>query len=61
MLLKKLPNISFLIIYKSFIRPHLDFGDIVNDQPKIGRFCQKLESYQYNAVLPITGAITGTS
>ena len=28
-----LPCSSLLIIYKSFIRPHLDYGDIVYDQP----------------------------
>ena len=28
-----LPCFSLSIIYKSFIRPHLDYGDIVYDQP----------------------------
>ena len=28
-----LPRSSLLIIYKSFIRPHLDYDDIVYDQP----------------------------
>ena len=28
-----LPRCSLLIIYKSFIRPHLDYDDIVYDQP----------------------------
>ena len=27
-----LPRLSLLTIYKSFIRPHLDFGDIIYDQ-----------------------------
>ena len=50
-----------LTIYKSFIRPHLDYGDIVFDQPTNDSFCKKLENIQYNAALAITGAIKGTS
>ena len=50
-----------LTIYKSLVRPHLDFGDIIYDQTNNESFCQKLESYQYNAALAITGAIRGTS
>ena len=56
-----LPRQALLTIYKSFIRPHLDYGDIIYDQPNNESFCQKLESYQYNAALAITGAIRGTS
>ena len=52
---------SLLTIYKSFIRPHLDYGDVVYDQPHNETFCSKLESVQYNAALAITGAIRGTS
>ena len=26
---------SLLTIYKSFIRPHLDYGDVIYDQPVI--------------------------
>ena len=55
-----MPRQALLTIYKSFVRPHLDYGDIY-DQPKNESFCQKLESYQYNAALAITGAIRGTS
>ena len=28
-----LPRSSLLTIYKSFVRPHLDYGDIIYDQP----------------------------
>ena len=56
-----LPRQALLTIYKSIVRPHLDYGDIIYDQPKNESFCQKLESYQYNAGLAITGAIRGTS
>ena len=56
-----LPRQSLLTIYKSFIRPHLDYGDVVYDQRHNETFCSKLESGQYNAALAITGAICGTS
>ena len=56
-----LPRSSLLTIYKSFIRPHLDYGDVIFDQPYNESFCQKLETIQYIAALAITGAIRGTS
>ena len=52
-----LPRDALLTIYKSFVRPHLDYGDIIYDQPQNESFCNKLESIQYNAALAITGAI----
>ena len=48
-----LPRPSLLTIYKSFIRPHLDYGDDTYDQVYIASFQQKVESIQYNAVLVI--------
>ena len=56
-----LPRLSLLTIYKSFIRPHLDYGDIIYDQAYTASFHQKIESVQYNSALAITGAIRGTS
>ena len=56
-----LPRSGRLSIYKSFIRPHLDYGDIIYDQAYNASFHQKLELLQYNACLAITGAIRGTS
>ena len=56
-----LPRDALLTIYESFVRPHLDYGDIIYDQPQNESFCNKLESIQYNAGLAITGAIRGTS
>ena len=56
-----LPRKSLLTIYKSFIRPHFDYGDIIYDQTYNTSFHQRLESLQYNAALAITGAIRGTS
>ena len=50
-----------LTIYKSFVRPHLEYGDIIYDQPQNASFCNKLESTQYNAALAITVVIRGTS
>ena len=50
-----------ITIYKSHIRPHLDYGDIIYDQTHIDSFINKVESVQYNAALAITGAIKGTS
>ena len=50
-----------MTIYKSFVRPHLDYGDVIYDQPNNSNLSHKIESVQYNAVLAITGAIRGTS
>ena len=55
-----LPCPSLVTIYKAFIRPHLDYGDIIYDRAYNESFHQKLESIQYNAALAITGAIRGT-
>ena len=57
----RLPRQALLTIFKSFARPHLDYEDIMYDQPYNERFCQELESYQHNTALTITGAIRGTS
>ena len=56
-----LPQKSLLTIYKSFIKPHLDYGDLVYDQPSNDVFSNKLETIQYNAVLAFTGAMIGRS
>ena len=45
---KMLPQHSLLTIYKSFVRPQLDYGDIFYDQPNNKSFCQKIETVQYN-------------
>ena len=55
------PRTSLLTIYKSFIRSHLDYADVIYDQPNNASFSEKIESIQYNAALAITGAIRGTS
>ena len=43
---KTLPRHSLLTICKSFLRPHLDYGDILYDQPNNKSFCQKIETVQ---------------
>ena len=58
---KYLPRKSLLTIYKSLIRPHLDYCDIIYDQPHNEAFCRMIESVQYNASLAITGTIKGSS
>ena len=52
---------SLVTIYESFIRSHLDYGDIIFDQAFNKSLHDNLESIQYNASLAITGAIRGTS
>ena len=55
-----LPRVPLITIYKSFIRLHLDYGDILYDQTFNNSFHERLESIQYNAALAITGTIRGS-
>ena len=48
---------ALLRIYKLFIRPHLDCGDIIYDKHHGESFKNKIESIQYKACIAITGAI----
>ena len=54
-----LPSLPLFTIYKSFIRPHLDYGDIIYNQAYSVSFHQKLESIQFNSALAVTGTIRG--
>ena len=56
-----LPRHSLLTIYKTFIRPHLDYGDVIYDKVFNQSFHIKLESVQYIAALAMTAAIRGTN
>ena len=56
-----LPRTSLITLFKSFIRPHLDYGDISFDRVSNTSFHQNIESIQYNTALAITGAVRGTS
>ena len=55
-----LPRKTLINLYKAFTRPHLDYGEIIYDDPSNIKFCQKIESVQYNAALAIKGTIRGT-
>ena len=55
------PRTSLITIYKSFARPHLDYGEIIYDQTFNESFHQRIESIQYNAGSVITGVIRDTS
>ena len=52
---------SLLTLYKLFVRPRLDYANIIYDKPGNVNFESKLERVQYNACLAITGAIRGTN
>ena len=52
---------ALLTIYKSFVRPHLNYGDILYGKPNNQNFQNKLEKVQYRACLAITGAIQENS
>ena len=60
-LLVNLPRNALLTIYKSFIRPLLDYGDILYDTPSNGNFQNKMQKVQYGTYLAIAGGIQGTS
>ena len=47
-----------MTMYKTFMRPYLDYGDIIYDQAYNETFHQKVESIQYNA---LSGAIRRSS
>ena len=51
-----LPRYALLTIDHSFVKPHLDYGYVIYDQPKNEMFSRKIERVQYKASLAITGA-----
>ena len=48
---------SLITIYKSFVRPRLDYGDTIYDQPNNESFTQKNEKIQYMTALAVSDAI----
>ena len=48
-------------IYKVFLMPKIDYGDIIHDISIMNLFMKNLESVQYKAALAITGALKDTS
>ncbi len=70
-LAKHSPRKTLNAIYKLYVRPQLDYGDVIYHSPQIDsefsdrisltNQMQKLESVQYSAALAVTGAWKGTS
>ena len=56
-----LPRAPLITNDKFFIRPHLDYGDMIYDQTLNMSFEQKMETIQYNATLAKTASIRGSS
>ena len=66
-----LPRHTLNELYKQYVRPHLDYGDVIYHIPaKVCEFShsvtlpnqmEKLESVQYSAALAVSGAWRGTS
>ena len=52
---KALPQHFRITILKSFVRLHLDYADIIYDQPIRKVSIKKMERIQYNAALAIKG------
>ena len=50
---KSLPRHFFVTIYKSFVRPNLDYGDIIYDQLNNECFTQKIERTQHKLPLQL--------
>ena len=55
------PRLSLLTVDNGFFRPHLDYEDVIYDQPNLSSLANKITSVQYNTALAITGAIRRTS
>ncbi len=68
---KYLPRHTLNELYKLYIRPYLDYGDVIYHNPsKVCEFThknilpnlmEKVEAVQYSAALAVTGAWRGTS
>ena len=56
-----MPCDSLFAIYKPFMRPYLDYEDLIYDKPRKTTFSNRIESAQYNTALEIIGSIRGTS
>ena len=63
---KYLPRNTLNEFYKLYVRPHLDYGDVIYHVPQRADGYEnyimvKLESVQYSAALAVTGTWRGTS
>ena len=63
--IRKLNNIltchALLTVYRSFVRPNLDYGDVIYDQAENESVSSKIERVQHNVSLAVAGAIIGIS
>ena len=50
----RLPRSSHTTSYKSIVKPHLDYCDVMLDKAYNNSFQQRLESFQDKALLAIT-------
>ena len=53
---KTLLRLVLITMYKAFVRPHLDYGDMIYDEAYNETFHQKLECSQYNTCLSLSGS-----
>ena len=64
-LMKKLSLIlsrkSLLTIWKSFVRPNLDYADTIYNKPSNESLKRKIEMVHYNSALIITGVFKENS
>ena len=58
---KTLPRPVLRTMHKYFVRPHLDYGEVIYDEAYNETFPKKLESIRYKARVAISGAIRGLS
>ena len=68
---KYLPRNTLTELYKLYVRPHLDYGDVIyhithkkcdfSHDTSLNNHMEKLESIQYSAALAVPGAWKGTS
>ena len=58
---KTLSSPILMTVHKYFMRPHLEYGDVICDEAYNETFHQKLESIQYNTWVAVSGAIRGSS
>ena len=56
-----LPRESLITIYKSFVRPNMDYDNFIYDQPNNDSFCNITKRVQYNSACAIRYAIKGIS
>ena len=56
-----LPISSLLTVHKCSIRSSVEYGDVIFNQPNLSFLTNKIESFQYNMCLTISGVVRGTS